>query len=117
MTKPRKVQGSATQAKPLIIGKDTVYVHTNIVQLKDEEGKLIEDLFEYDEVQYRKDDYIALISSKQDLTAVDGVEITETVVGIALDQGDLIDTIAELSLEIETMKEEVNKLKNMKEVE
>lgn len=117
MLKPRKVQGSATQAKPLIIGKDTVYVHTNIVQLKDEEGKLIEDLFEYDEVQYRKDDYIALISNKQDLTAVDGIEIAETVIGVALDQDDLVDTIAELALEISALQEEVEKLKNTKEVE
>lgn len=107
----RKVQGSATQAKPLIIGKDTVYVHTNIVQLKDEDGQLIEDLFEYDEEQYTKDEYIAMVSKKQDATSVDGTEIAETVIGIALDQDDLVSTVAELALQVELLSSELESMK------
>ncbi len=53
------VRGSAAQAKPLIVGKDTVYVHSNIKPVEDEEG-----LFEYHEVQYKKDEFIELISKE-----------------------------------------------------
>ena len=56
------VRGSAAQAKPLIIGKDTVYVHTNIKPVEDEEG-----LFEYHEIQYEKDEYIKLMAEQSNL--------------------------------------------------
>ena len=55
------VRGSAAQAKPLIIGKDTVYVHTNIKPVEDEEG-----LFEYHEIQYEKDEYIRLMAEQNE---------------------------------------------------
>ena len=53
------IQGSAAQAVPLIIGKDTVYVHSNIKPVEDEEG-----LFEYHEIQYEKDEYIKLMAEQ-----------------------------------------------------
>lgn len=53
------VRGSAAQAEPLIIGKDTVYVHSNIKPVEDEEG-----LFEYHEIQYEKDEYIKLMAEQ-----------------------------------------------------
>lgn len=58
------VCGSEEQAKELIVGKDTVYVHTNIEEIKGENG---EKLFRYHEIQYDKDDYIELmgIQSKE----------------------------------------------------
>jgi len=55
------VRGSAAQAKPLIIGKDTVYVHTNIKPVEDEEG-----VFEYYEIQYEKDEYIRLMAEQNE---------------------------------------------------
>ena len=55
------VQGSAEQAKPLIVGKDTVYVHTNIVQMEDTEGNLIDNLYSYDEIQYTISEYLKLV--------------------------------------------------------
>jgi hypothetical protein len=59
------IQGSAEQAVPLIIGKDTVYVHTDIEQVfKDNEGKSVDNLFQYHEIQYNKDEYIKLLSEK-----------------------------------------------------
>lgn len=51
------VYGSEEQSKPLIIGVDTVYVHTNI-------NNINENLFSYYEVQYTKDEYIKLMSEK-----------------------------------------------------
>ena len=57
------VQGNSEQAKALVIGKDTVYVHTDIVPVE-KDGKVVEDLFSYTEVQYGKDEYIELMAHK-----------------------------------------------------
>ena len=51
--------GSAEQAKELIVGTDTVYVHSDIEEVQGENG---ETLFKYHEIQYGKDEYIKLIS-------------------------------------------------------
>ena len=63
------VRGSAQQSIPLIIDKDTVYVHTNIhtVEVDDMGETRIE--HEYNEVQYAKDEYIELVTeqSKSDI--------------------------------------------------
>ncbi|MEE1249016.1 MAG: hypothetical protein UHU19_07305 [Lachnospiraceae bacterium] len=58
------VQGSAAQAKPLIVNKDTVYVHTDINPATDAEGNEIKGLYEYHEIQYGKDEYISVISDR-----------------------------------------------------
>ena len=75
MKEIKNVQGSSQQAQPLIVNKDTVYVHTNIVQATDEDGNIIEGLYIYDEVQYTKDEYIKLISDKNEILEK---EVTET---------------------------------------
>lgn len=54
------VYGDIVQAKPLIIGKDTVYIHTNIKPLE-KNGKIVENFFVYDEIQYTKDEYLQLM--------------------------------------------------------
>ena len=54
---------STAQAIPLIVGKDTVYVHTDIEQVKtDSQGKPTENLWKCHEVQYEKDEYIKKMS-------------------------------------------------------
>ena len=59
------ITGSENQAQPLIVGVDTVYVHTDIKPVtKDAEGNDVEGLFQYHEVQYDKDEYIHLMSDK-----------------------------------------------------
>jgi len=55
------VQGDKEQAVPLVIGKDTVYVHTDIEELPT--GS-----WQYHEVQYGKDEYIQLMSERNDET-------------------------------------------------
>ena len=81
------VIGDSEQAKPIVIGKDTVYVHTDIVPLE-EDGKIVDGLFCYNEVQYDKDEYIELIvkqneSLNNDLidTQLALCEIYETIGG------------------------------------
>ncbi len=50
------VRGSEEQAKELIVGFDTVYVHKNIKKLED-------GIYQYEEIQYDKDEYIELMAS------------------------------------------------------
>lgn len=57
------VQGSEAQAKPVIIGKDTVYVHTDIKKVEDIDemtGKPVEGLYSYHEIQYTLEEYAEL---------------------------------------------------------
>lgn len=59
------IQGSKEQAQELIIGSDTVYVHTDIVKVeKDTQGNLTDNLYSYHEIQYEKDEYIKIMASK-----------------------------------------------------
>lgn len=53
MKEIKKVQGSKASAEPIVIGKDTVYVHSNITQISD-------DMYEYDEVQYTMEEYVKI---------------------------------------------------------
>lgn len=63
-----RVRGSKEQAKSLIIGKDTVYVHTDIVDVED-------DQCEYNEVQYGKDEFIKLMAEKAESETADVSEM------------------------------------------
>ena len=59
-----KVQGTLEQAQPLIVNVDTVYVHTNIKKLeKDHSGNPVDNLYEYDEVQYTLSEYIQMLGA------------------------------------------------------
>ncbi len=59
------VQGSLTQAQPLIVGVDTVYIHTNIVKIEtDSMGNVTDNLYQYNEIQYSKDEWNALQAEK-----------------------------------------------------
>lgn len=59
------VRGNGEQAKELVIGKDKVYVHANITPItEDSRGNTIEDLFQFNEIQYDKDEYIELLANK-----------------------------------------------------
>lgn len=69
------VQGSPEMAVPLVVGKDTVYVHTDIQQVPDAEGNMV---WQYHEIQYDKDEYIRLLSEKND--ELD--EILNTLLGV-----------------------------------
>ena len=63
----RKVRGTMLEVKPIDVDVDTVYVRTNIIRIEtpDFTG------WEYDETQYKKDDYIAKIADeKEELTGV-----------------------------------------------
>lgn len=57
------IQCSTEQAIPLIIGYDTVYVHTNIVKIDiDVMGNQTDNLWKCHEIQYDKDEYLHYIA-------------------------------------------------------
>lgn len=59
------VTGNEAQAKPLIVGVSTVYVHDNIEKVTEPDlvtGEIPEDLYTYRETQYTKDEYIEYLS-------------------------------------------------------
>lgn len=71
------VKGNSEQVQHLVIGKDKVYVHTNITPItEDARGNAVEDLFSYNEVQYEKDEYIELLA-KQNSELTDGLTNTQ----------------------------------------
>ena len=80
MKEIKNVHGSTEQAQPLIVNKDTVYVHTNIVQATDEDGNVVDGLYVYDEVQYTKDEYIQIMAEKNETLERD---LTDTQLAIA----------------------------------
>lgn len=65
MVEVKNVIGSVMQAQPLVIGKDIIYVHTNITPVK-RDGKVVDNLFSYDEIQYSKDEYLKIIIDKNE---------------------------------------------------
>lgn len=66
MIEIKDVIGGKEAAKELIIGKDTVYIHTNVrkYEREDEDTKAGDDLYIYDEVQMTKDEYLESLQEK-----------------------------------------------------
>lgn len=69
MKKLKDVQGSKESAQELIIGKDTVYIHSNIRKAEQTddftEG---EDLYVYDEIQMSKDEYLGKLQKELEIS-------------------------------------------------
>ena len=74
------VYGSEEQAKPVVVGKDTVYVHTDITEVTntDERGNTTT-VYQYNEVQYDKDDYIDLVCEKNASLEAQATEAQEAL--------------------------------------
>lgn len=62
MIKLKDVIGSKEASKELVIGKDTVYIHTNIRPYEDKNNdkEKKSELYIYDEVQMSKDEYLEI---------------------------------------------------------
>lgn len=65
----KDVQGSKESAQELIIGVDTVYIHSNIRKLeKTDDLKEDADLYAYDEIQMSKDEYLEKLQKELDIS-------------------------------------------------
>ena len=71
MIKLKDVIGSKEASKELVIGKDTVYIHTNIRPYVDKNNDKEEksELYIYDEVQMSKDEYLEMKQKEIDLVS------------------------------------------------
>ena len=60
------IHGSREAAVPLVIGYDTVYVHTDIQEYQEamEDDEVITG-YKYHEIQYTKDEYLKIQADKQ----------------------------------------------------
>lgn len=69
MRELKNVQGSKEAAKELIIGKDTVYIHSNIRKAeKTDDFTKNEDLYVYDEIQMSKDEYLEKLQKELEVS-------------------------------------------------
>ena len=73
-----KVQGSAEQAVPLIINHDIVYIHKNITKLEREDNA---ELYEYEEYQYSKDEYLQVLTQENQEMMLAIAELGNVVAG------------------------------------
>lgn len=67
MKKLKDVQGSKESAKELIIGKDTVYIHSNIRKVEGGDDDVLVsggEMYIYDEIQMSKDEYLEEMQEK-----------------------------------------------------
>lgn len=70
MIKLKDVIGSKEASKELIIGKDTVYIHTNIRPYEDKNDENREkksELYIYDEIQFTLHEYLELKQQELEL--------------------------------------------------
>jgi hypothetical protein len=75
MIEIKNVRGTQTEVQALEINVDTVYIRVNIVAIDEPDFKG----WQYDEVQYGKDEYIKLIGEKNQALEV---QLTETQLAI-----------------------------------
>lgn len=69
--------GSSVWAAPVIVSGDTVYVHTDIEQVKvDVQGNEVTDLFKYHEVQYGVQEYVEQIG-KENASLTEQVKVAQ----------------------------------------
>lgn len=90
MIKLKGVIGSKEASKELIIGKDTVYIHTNIRPYVDENDDKEEksELYIYDEVQMSKDEYLEKFKDNVDqATSLSNDRITDIESAITMLMG------------------------------
>lgn len=60
-----QVFGNAEQAQPLVVSTDKVYIHKNIIKLEtDANGNQVDNLYQYEEYQYTKDEFIHSLSEE-----------------------------------------------------
>lgn len=81
MVESKNVRGCKESSQALIIGKDTVYIHSNVREEKDEDGRIT---YVYDEVQMSKDEYLAQLQEQvetADATIADLIEMIGSMGG------------------------------------
>ncbi len=110
----KDVQGSKDAAKPLIINYDTVYIHTNIRQIPTGDENV--ELYEYDEYQYDKNEYITLMAERQQTESELTTEIDLDLSNVKNKQSTESELLTELDFNVFDLIKEIEDLKKRVEV-
>ena len=107
------VRGSKEASAPLIVNVDTVYVHKNIKEVevidetRPEEEPRIE--YEYEEWQYKKDEYIQMIA-EQNETLTEELTAAQEALDVLIMDDEKDNRIAALEEQLAATQEAVDSL-------
>ena len=95
-----QVHGSAEQARPIVVGKTTVYRHENIAKVTTPDpmtGEIPEDEYTYDEWQYTYAEWLRYISEQEAELESATSDSEDAILEISEMASDMMDAILELS--------------------
>lgn len=99
----KNVFGSKESSKPLIVNVDTVYINSNVKEVtrEFEDGRSHKE-YQYDQIQMTKDEYIELLSSKNEKLNIElknlmdlNLEKEETIEKITSQLNNILETLLE----------------------
>lgn len=74
-------QRSTVQPEPMVLDENSVWIHSNIQAVEEAVGEEVFSGYEFNMVQYTKDEYISLLDAQLTDTQVAMVEVYELIGG------------------------------------
>jgi len=74
-------QRSTVQPEPMVLDENSVWIHTNIQAVEETVGEEVFSGYEFNMVQYTKDEYISLLDAQLTDTQLALVEVYELIGG------------------------------------
>lgn len=74
-------QRSTVQPEPMVLDENSVWIHTNIQAVEEAVGEEVFSGYEFNMVQYTKDEYISLLDAQFTDTQLALVEVYELIGG------------------------------------
>jgi len=74
-------QRSTVQPEPMVLDENSVWIHTNIQAVEEAVGEEVFSGYEFNMVQYTKDEYISLLDAQLTDTQLALVEVYELIGG------------------------------------
>jgi len=75
-------QRSTVQPEPMVLDEHSVWVHTNIQAVEETVGEEVFSGYEFDMVQYTKDEYISKLDNQLADTQLALVEVYELIIPV-----------------------------------
>jgi hypothetical protein len=72
-------QRSTVQPEPMVLDEHSVWIHTNIQAVEETVGEEVFNVYEFDMVQYTKDEYISKLDDQLTDTQLALVEVYELI--------------------------------------
>lgn len=100
----KNVRGTMKSVPDIEVGVDMVYVRSGIKRVEEMEFSG----WEYDEIQYKKDNYIELISKTTEVLKLDIDDVADMTVLNAMDKDDLAEMVIYCLSKIDELEELIN---------